>query len=330
MFSSGNAASYASAGVASVRNSGYQVSDSAGAVNGQAPGYHAVNSGGGFTAAVDGTGLIGYDRHQRLLFNLSLGYGRDDTEYGTSALTPGVSSAGSSRGDHYAVIGGADYSSESFYITGKGLFDLSHTAITNNTDGGTGTTYGHGYTFGAVAGRWFALIGTPTPVRAIANKAPPPTLEGYGLFLNLSASANYSNERNNGFTDTAGFVYGAERVSFTDLGARGNVVAVVPKGGWNWMPYIGMSVDRELGFEHSFDIPAQAGAAADTLFFGQSNTFLGVQGGVNILSHGGATAGVSGFYTASADTKIIGGQAFVKIPFYPDASLASGITAAKK
>jgi hypothetical protein len=55
----------------------------------------------------------------------------------------------------------------------------------------------------------------------------------------------------------------------------------------------------EFGFSHTLDIPAQV---------------------------------VSGFYTASADTNIVGGTAFVKILFYPDPPSAanSGIREAKK
>jgi hypothetical protein len=44
-----------------------------------------------------------------------------------------------------------------------------------------------------------------------------------------------------------------------------------------------------------------------------------VQGGLNIFSRAGLTAGLSGFFSASGDTQIAGGNAFVRIPFVYDA-----------
>jgi hypothetical protein len=46
--------------------------------------------------------------------------------------------------------------------------------------------------------------------------------------------------------------------------------------------------------------------AADTIFFGQSTTFWTVQAGLNIINRINLKAGFSGFYSASADTNIVG------------------------
>jgi hypothetical protein len=317
MYSSDSASGlFGAAGVAAARNSGYQVSDSAGTTAGQLPGFHSLSAGGGFNAAADGTRIIGYNGDQRLLFNLNFGYQRDDTQYGTSALTPGVANAGSVNSDIYTLAGSATYTRDTYYLAAGASYDWSHAAITNNVDGGTGNTNGGSYTVGASAGNWFQLYGTTRPSPAMPTKAPPATVGGNALFLTLAGSVNYRNEWNNGFTDTTGFMFGTEQVSFTDLGAQAKLVAVMPSRGFSWMPYVGVSVDRQLGFSHTFDIPTQAATTADTLFIDQSNTFWGVQTGLTILSRSGISAGINGFYSSSADTNIIGGSVSLKIPFY--------------
>jgi hypothetical protein len=108
---------------------------------------------------------------------------------------------------------------------------------------------------------------------------------------------------------------GTEQLSYTDLGAQTNLIFVVPSTGFSWMPYVGVSVDQQIGFTHTFNIPLQAASAADTIFLGQSTTFWGVQGGLNIFTHAGLTAGLTGFFSASGDTQVAGGGGFVRIPF---------------
>jgi hypothetical protein len=325
---------YGGGGLSSARNSGYQVSDSAGAITGQLPGFHASSAGGGINATADGTKIIGYNGNQRLIFNLNFGYARTNTDYGTSALTPGVSNAATIKGDYYTLTTSALYTHESYYFGGNASFDWSRDDIVNNLNNATGNTNGHGYSLGATAGDWLRLYSTGRANSpAIPTKAPPATAaSGVSLYLNLAGNVNYRNERNNGFTDTSGFVYGTEQVAYTDLGARARLVAVVPNGAFAWMPFVGVSVDKELGFNHTFDIPTQAASAADTLVIGQSTTFWGAQAGLNILSRSGITAGLNAFYTASADTNVVGGDVFLKIQFYqdPPAATDGGIRAVKK
>jgi hypothetical protein len=199
-------------------------------------------------------------------------------------------------------------------------------------DSGTGNTDGRGYSVGATVGNWFQLFGTARPSPAIPTKAPPASGGGYALFLNTAGTVDYRKEWDNGFTDTAGSIFGTEKVSYTALSAQANLVAVLPSSGFAWLPFVGVNVNRQFGFNHTFDIPAQAGTPADTLFIDQSNTFWGVQTGVNIINRGGVRAGLSASYTASADTNIVGGSVFLKIPFDYGVATggASGIRMAKQ
>jgi hypothetical protein len=195
--------------------------------------------------------------------DFNFGYSRDNTQYGTSALTPGFANAGSVGSDYYTLGGSATYTRDSYYLSGNAAFDFSHNAITNNVDGGTGSTNGNGYTLGASAGDWLQLYGNAPTNSAIPTKAPPSPASGNALFLNLAGSVNYRDERDDGFTDTTGFIFGTERVSYTDLGAQAKLVAVVPSSGFAWMPFVGVSVvrvrlDRDHGFQSIVIIDSRA------------------------------------------------------------------------
>lgn len=322
------------ASVFGVHNSGYAVTDSAGtlAAGTLAPGFRALDYGGGLKAVIDGSRAFALSSNQQLLFGLNFDYHHDQMDFGSSALTPGLSSAGSVARDIYTLAAGVKYIFDTFYVSGRASFDWSNAGITNNADGGTGNTTGDGYTLSAALGKVFPLINTTGASPAILTKAPLQSAGGYATFLDVSGHGGYLNDRDGAFTDTSGFVYGTEQVSFGDIGGKVKLIAVVPDSRFAWMPYVGVSVDQQFGFSHTFEIPAQAAAAADTYYFDQATTFWGVQAGLNIIDRGGVTAGVSAFYTASADTEIVGGNVFVKIPFYGDPHSAGdgGIREANK
>src|SRR5262249_16952853 len=134
----------AGADVFSLHNSGFQTSDTAGAVTpgSLTPGDHDLQAGGGVEAAFDGTSLIRYNGNQRLLFNVTFDYQNGNTNIGTSMLTPGVASAGAVRSDIYTLSGTADYTINSFYLAASAAFDWTHFGITDNLDTSTGNTNG--------------------------------------------------------------------------------------------------------------------------------------------------------------------------------------------
>jgi hypothetical protein len=246
-------------------------------------------------------------------------------DFGTSALTPGVANAGATNRDIYTVSGSARYMSGLFYLSGVAAFDWSRADITNNLDNGTGNTNGHGYALRGAVGRLFPLFNTTGVNPAMPTKSPPsPRNGGYAVFLDVSGHLGYRNEMDSGFTDSTGFVFGTEQYSYTDLGAKANLVAVIPTGGYAWMPYVGVTIDRQLGFTHTLDVVT----TADTLNFGQSNTYWGVQGGVNLLNRGSVTLGVNAFYQASGDTNTVGGNVVLKIPLWQPPVADSGIRVA--
>jgi len=323
----------AGAGIYGTHNSGYGVSDTAGTIapGSVLPGFNSIAGGGGFNFAAEGTGLLNDVNNQRLLFGLTLDYGYERTNYGTSALTPGVSSAASERSNTETLIGSVNYRINTVYLSGLAAFDLSQLSITNNlnTPGAQGNTNGLGYAFKGTIGNVFTLFNTTGVAPSIVTKAPPRTAGGYAVLLDVSGHYAYVSDRDNGFTDSTGFAYGTEQLSYSDVGLQANLVTVIPNGRFAWAPYVGVTLDQQLGFSHTFALPAQALTPADTLIFTQSNTFWGVHLGMNLLGLGTAKLGVQASYQASGDTQIFGGSVFFKIPLWePPPGQDSGIRVA--
>jgi hypothetical protein len=336
LFGSDNASGvYAGVGASSTWNSGYRVTDSAGAVpaGALAPGFHALESRAGVNLTADGTRLLDLNAIQQLLFGVTLSYRRSDMDFGTSVLTPGVTSAGSVRRNGYTLAGTVDYAIDTIYFSGYAAVDWSHADITNAVLQSQGGTNGAGYQLSATAGKIFPLFNSTGVNPVMFVKAPPRAVGGYAVFVDVSGRLGYLSMRDNGFTDSSGFIYGTEQLSYWATGARANLVAAIPTGRATWMPYVGVTFDQQLSFRHTFDIPNQAAAVADTFSFGQGRTWWGVQGGLNVLDRGGLKAGFNAYYRASSDTSVLGGGLFLKVPLFADTvapARDSGIRALSK
>jgi hypothetical protein len=133
--------------------------------------------------------------------------------------------------------------------------------------------------------------------------------------VDVNGTLGYRNVREDGFTDTSGFVYGTEQLSYGTLGGEANLVAVIPSGRFAWMPYVGLTFAQQFGFRHTFDLVS----ATDTLNFAQGQTWWGVQTGLSILDRVGVKAGIGAYYRTSSDTSVLGGNLFLKVPFFADA-----------
>jgi hypothetical protein len=330
--SDGTTGEYAGVDVSSTHNSGTHVTDSAGAIapGSVFPGYHSLDTTGGFLIKTDASRWVG--GNQQLFFSLSGDYTRDSTTFGTSALTPGVANAGSTRANIFAVVGAVRYQNPNFYLVGLAGLDFSRTDITNNitTPGASGNTDGHGYSFDARIGKQFILFNTIPVQSPTITKAPPKTGGGYALLLDVSGHYGYFQSRDNGFTDNTGFVFGADQTSYSDIGLAARLAAIIPDNHFAWQPFVGVTVDRQLGFSSTFAVPNQVAAAADTFNFTQSNTIWGTELGIAILARSGIKFEVKGYYQASADTQTVGGDVVIKIPLWQPPAADSGIRTATK
>jgi opacity protein-like surface antigen len=317
---------------------GYRLTDTAGLANATAltPGFRSAAGGGGLGFYLDASRALDLYANQRLWFGFSGGGHSDNMTFSSSALTPGGvnANAASARRDVAVTTATATYAVNNFYLSGRALFDFDHASITNNlgVPGAQGSTNGSGYDLSVTGGEIFPLFNSIELKQATMVKAAPRTSGGYALYLDLSG--HYASHRENldGFTDSAGFAFGKQQLSYNDLGARARLWAAVPDHGFLWMPFVGATVDQRLGFSNTIDIPAQDATPADTLSLSPGNTFWGTELGLNVLNTGGTTFGVKGFYQASADFQTFGGSAYLRIPFwyFTEATADSGIRIAPR
>jgi len=316
-----NSGGFAGFGASASRSNGYRITDSAGLISTQnalTPGYRSIDSGGGVNLSFDATHALGLAGNQKLWLDLT---GTVDTNFATLSATPlalgGANDhAGSTQQTTYTLAGSVKYEINDLYFIGSGMFDVSHAKITNNALPGTqGQTSGNGFAVGVEAGRIFPLVNTTGLRRDMMLKAPSRTPGGYALFLDASGHYLFSSDRLGGYADSTGFVYGALRESYSDVGGRLRLIALVPDRDFAWMPFIGATFDQQLGLKQTLDIPAQAATAADTLIFSPATTFWGAEAGLDLLTRGNSKFGIKAFYQASADTQSVGGTAFLRIPF---------------
>jgi hypothetical protein len=233
LFGSDNASGvYPGVGASSTWNSGYRVTDTAGAVpaSSLAPGFRSLSSDAGVNLTADGTRLFDLNGNQQLIFGVTFDYRRTEMDFGTSALTPGVTSAGSVRRNVYMLEGSADYMIDTVYFSGRAAIDWSHADITNAVLRSQGDTNGVGYRLSATAGKIFPLFNSTGVDPRMFVKAPPRSVGGYAVFLDVSGRLGYRNVRDDGFTDTSGFIYGTEQLSFWTLGGQANLVGIIPNG----------------------------------------------------------------------------------------------------
>jgi opacity protein-like surface antigen len=305
---------------------GIRVSDTAGIITNPnaSAGYRAFDGGGGVNLSVDASRLFDLPVNQRFWFGLSGDFNFDAATFSSSGLPGGTNAnAGSVQRDTYTLTNSATYTINNYYVRGSASFDWNHADITNNQfiPGAHGDTNGRGYLLDTTVGSLFPLVNTIAVNPETVTKAPPANPGGYALLVDTSVHYSYSRGQEDGFTDNTGFAYGTQQSSFSDVGARARLTAIVPDHEFLWMPYVGATFDQEFGLSSTWDIPAQAVTPADTVIFSPSTTFWGAELGLNILSRGGTRLGMKAFYEASADTQTLGGSAYLRIPFEEFAAL---------
>ena len=312
---------FAGVGASGTSSGGYRLSDTAGLVsnpNALSPGYHSILGGGGLKFYWDASRAFDLNANQRFWFGVAAGGYSDDMTFSASALTPGGvnAHAGSATRGVYTASGSATYMINNFYLSGRAAFDFDNVDITNNlgVPGAQGSTNGRGYDLKLTAGQLFPLFNTIGLRPATIVKAPPKTPGGYALFLDLSGHYGFHRETLDGFTDSSGFAFGASQLSYSDLGARARLWAVVPDRGFAWAPFVGVTLDQRIGLSSYIDIPAQGATPADRLTLSPSNTFWGTELGLDLLGARDIKFGMKAFYQASADVQTVGGRAYLKIP----------------
>jgi hypothetical protein len=308
----GNSVAFGAGGF-SARSSGVGVTDTAGLL---APGSISTSSqtnagSGGIGGSYDASYLVGSS--QKLVLNGDFNYTASNTGFSAGS--------GSINSNTYGFRGSAFYSNYATYLVLSGSYEFGNNNEFFAADASSGSYRSDGYNVDARLGHVFVLfnsIATVAPSR-MPVKAPQRAADGgYGIGLDLSGHLGYASGVARGFTDTSGFTFGDERVQGGETGLRAKLFAAVPRNGMVWQPYISGSVDWRFDYSHIAFFPTQVGlAGGDAVNFADGTTFVGAQAGLDVRTANGWTVGVNGFYSHSSDTEVVGGRAYVKIPFGP-------------
>jgi len=299
------------------KSNGFAISDSAGtlAPGTLTPSLKDVGGGGGIGGSYDASYLV--PGKQGLVFSAYFDYASDSFSFGGG--TPGLAAlgvgAGSARTNTYTFGASATYRNDLTYLKAAVAYDFGHGFESLTADGSTGNFNSHGYMTDLNLGHLFVLSSTSQSVNtAMATKMPPRAAGGSMVGLDLSAHVGYDNQQTDSYTDSTGFMFGTERIHFGDTGGRAKLLMATSTGGVLWIPYVAGSIDRQFAFSNTLSIPIQATVPGGNLLTVlPAETFYGTDFGVDVRGLGW-TAGLKGFYEASADTNAIGGSAYVKIP----------------
>jgi hypothetical protein len=315
----GETDAWAGGGGAVVRGSGFAATDSAGILGPgtPTPSFKDVTGGGGITGSYDASRFL--PTNQGLKFAGFFNYGIDNISSATPAAAfgaLGVASSGSTAINNYTFGGSFFYNNNSMYLAGVAALNFDHGSDTF-TGGTTDSFNGHGYAADLRIGKVFLLLNTISPGEpGMLTKAPPKAAGGgYALGLDVSGHLGHSNQQIDGYTDSSGFINGADVTRFWDTGGQVKLFAIIPKSGFVWTPYVAGTVDQQFGFSSTGYIPNQpALPGGDVVSLQAAPTFWGTQLGLDVTVPNGWIGGVNGFYQASADTNITGGSAHVRIP----------------
>jgi len=313
-----------------LNDKGASFSSASGTINGQSTSSHTTDVGGGESAAYNGWNkTLNLATNQSLVVGVQGGYDSLRTTYGASPLAPGLPSVATDNQSIYTLNGRLAYYAGSMYFGGGLAGDWGHGNLTNVATGGTGGYGIHGYTMGAFVGNVFTLYGnpgnptnpanastSPLTTKALPKKAPPkPAAPGYALQLDLSGHVLYVTDQDDGFTDSTGFILGAERLRYWDAGGQARLFATIPNGRLTWTPYVTATLDQQFAFSHTLGVVAQAGAPADTIYYGGAQTFWGAQIGLYAQDASGIGVGIRGIYQQSSEFQVFGGQAYLQYVF---------------
>jgi len=315
----GETDAWAGGGGAVMRSNGFSATDSAGILGPgtTTPSITDVSGSGGITGSYDASRFL--PTNQGLKFVGFFNYRRDNISSATPAAAfgaLGVTSSGSTAMNNYTFGGSFFYNVNSTYLAGVAALNFDNGSDTSS-DGTTDTFNGHGYAADLRIGKVFVLLNTISSGNpGMPTKAPPkPADGGYALGLDVSGHLGYSNQQIDGYTDSSGFINGADLTRFGDIGGQVKLFALIPKSGFVWMPYVAGTVDQQFGFSSTGNIPSQpALPGGDVISLQAAPTFWGTQLGLDVQGPNGWIVGANGFYQASADTNIIGGSVHASIP----------------
>jgi hypothetical protein len=196
-------------------------------------------------------------------------------------------------------------------LWGSGSSNASGAVGNFNSTGYQATITG-GHTFALLDDRSFATKPNLITKAPVAN--PTPT-GGTFVGLNLAGFASTYHENIGAFTDSSGFITGAENLTIWTVGAQATLYAEMMRNGLLWQPYLQLGISQEVSYSHTLNIIAQAAQTADVLdFAAPGETFGSVKAGLSMLDRNGIRYGIEGSYYRSSGIESAGGRAYVQFP----------------
>jgi hypothetical protein len=255
--------------------------------------------------------------NQSLRVGAYFNYGSSSTSYGTGTMLPGFLNVGSMHRNDYSFGGVFLYHVGDVYFGGLLGGNFGDASITDTATASTGNFRSDGFVTMATVGKVFTLAGAPgyvSPTKALPTKAPPKPVDGFALKLDVGGYAGYFSDRDHGYTDSTGFIYGAQQMKTGIVGAQAKLYETWVQGNYTLTPFISASVTQEFGYSNVLNIPTQVFAAANTFSYGSAQTFVGAKLGLDVNEASGITYGVSGYWQQSSEFQVFGGRAYVIFP----------------
>jgi hypothetical protein len=188
-----------------------------------------------------------------------------------------------------------------------------------DTTGAVGNFNSSGYQGSITGGHVFSLYDTRTfashPLVVKAAPADPKPTGGYFVGLDLSGTVATYHETIGSFTDSSGYINGAENLTYWTVGTRAKLYADILSNGLVWSPYVSLGVTQQIDYSHTLALIAQAGQSADTLqFAAPGETYGSFQAGFSVLDQRGIRYGIDASYYRSSGVEGEGGRAYVRFP----------------
>jgi hypothetical protein len=297
-----------------------------------------INGRSGVTPATAASGLSGVtDAHSFTEINSAAEYHRDVSQYlqlgGTQKLVVGgyfqyqnqrllydapAGALGQSiRDDKYSGGGWFLFEMGQLYVNGMAAGNAGYGSISETT-GAFGTFGMNGWGSQVGVGHVFSLWGSSPAPAALPFKAKAPVrpVVDTSVKLDLSISVGYDEQNANPFTDSMGLGFGTERERSGYVAGRAAIYASLPGGNLVYTPNVTLQVLQGFAYSHTLDVPAQAAAGPDTIFYGSGGLTMGeIRAGLDIGNTVSQThVGISSFYRRSSDAELSGVTVYFKAP----------------
>lgn len=234
-----------------------------------------------------------------------------------------ISGTAEQTGDNHSLGAIAVYQLDAWHLSGAFAYDWGDAKYTSLATGGVGSFDTSGHSFGLQIGRVFTLHGDERPVRATEAGPYPLSVHRMSIHIDPAFRVGYARGRAGAFTNSVGLAFGKEIERAWTLGGTVTLSAVIPEsGGTIWRPYISFSLDRQVGYRHTIDLPASGRVA----HLDHDKTYWGVNGGVGVWLNRNVSLGVSGFYRGSGDQNTGGGMFWVQVNLFGPGGYLRGIS----